>query len=176
MRSVERLLAVCSPPEVEEREIPYVSDRRNVTSITFPPSYLGLLSRYGPGRFDDFIAIFAPGCTNMYLDLLYWTRVSSEMLAGKEMPHIREALRPFGVDPGDLIQWAGTDNADSFFWVPSGEPDGWPTLIVEAGQLDFTIIRDDAPGTLHSLLVGDVRCRFFPDDFPDDSPEFVPAF
>jgi hypothetical protein len=176
MSSLEHLLAVCPPPAGAERWVPGGADRKSGRALTIPPSYLALLSRYGPGRFDDFIAIYAPGCANMYLDLLYWTRVSSEMLAGKEMPHIREALRPFGVDPGDLIQWAGTDNADSFFWVPSGEPDGWPTLIVEAGQLDFTIIRDDAPGTLHSLLVGDVRCRFFPDDFPDDSPEFVPAF
>jgi hypothetical protein len=72
-----------------------------------------------------------------------------------------------------LIQWGGTDNADSLFWIPAGEPDRWSTLIVEAGQLSHLVVPGTVPDLLLGLLTGTLECPVFPEDFPSPSPEFL---
>jgi hypothetical protein len=143
--------------------------------MRIPSSYDSLLRLYGAGRFDDFLAIYSPEHTNRYLDILYWTETSRDIMSRARVTALRAALGEYSIRPEELIQWGGTDNADSLFWIPSGRQDEWHTVIVAAGQLDFLIVPNCSTDVILGLVEGSLQCDFFPDDFPSQSPDFVRA-
>ncbi|MFJ8868112.1 hypothetical protein ACIRD6_20400 [Streptomyces sp. NPDC102473] len=131
-----------------------------------------MLEIYGPGCFNDFLWIYENSRPDIWPNVKARSRESSEILAGKEILQISSVLGRFGVTPDDLIQWGSTDNADSLFWIPVGQVDHWPTLIVEAGQLDFVVIEEQSPDIVLSLLEGALDCPFFPAEYGDCGPSF----
>ncbi|MFD0723417.1 hypothetical protein [Streptomyces globosus] len=131
-----------------------------------------MLELYGPGCFSDFLWIYENSRPDIWPNIGARSRESSEILSGKDIPNIRSAVGRLGVTPGDLIQWGSTDNADSLFWVPVGSEDRWPTIIIEAGQLDFMLIEGQSPAVVLGLLEGTLNCRFFPVEFRDFDPLF----
>ncbi|WP_405731934.1 hypothetical protein OG607_34565 [Streptomyces sp. NBC_01537] len=130
---------------------------------------------YGAGSFDDFLLVYALHFPNRHLDIDQNTRASAAFMAPKSVPALRRVLAEFGVLPENLVQWGGTDNADSFYWVPAGPPEDWPTIVVEAGQLDFMVLFKRSSEVVLQLLEGVLKCPFFPDDFPTARPEFIPG-
>ncbi|WP_441251058.1 hypothetical protein [Kitasatospora sp. McL0602] len=131
-----------------------------------------LTNRYGPGVFDEFIVVYAPKWPNKFLDIGRRTEESTAILAAKEIPDIRARLAEYDSRPEELIHWASTHNADSFFWIPTGTPDQWPTLLVAARQFDQEILAGDSTDILLGLLSGSVQSGILPGDFPSEEPEF----
>ncbi|MET9856364.1 hypothetical protein ABZY57_25905 [Streptomyces sp. NPDC006450] len=172
MNALESLLRICPPPEGPDlgprgRPAANAGDGPAV-----PPSHAELVKRYGAGCFDDFLWIYEEECPNEYLDIGQQTREAYDILSQADIPEIRSMLNEFGAVPEELIQWGRTDNADSLFWIPSGAPEDWPTLIVSAGQLDFLLVRSTSPGVVLGLLERSIRCSFVPAEFFDTAPTF----
>ena len=134
--------------------------------VPIPESHLRLSDAYGAACFDEFLCIFADGHENEYLDIEAATARTRSVLRNKRIRELRDALREFGMAPESLIQWGATDNADVLLWIPAGDPEDWPTVVLQAGQLDFVVARRSSTGLLLDLLTGALRIPFFPEDFP----------
>ncbi|MBE1581088.1 hypothetical protein ACFORH_25065 [Amycolatopsis roodepoortensis] len=171
MSDLDQLVSLCPPPAVVDR----AGTGRGVGSA-IPAGHLDLLNAYGTGCFDEFLWIYGVGVENKYLDIHSCTHEMRKILRQKTADEIREVLRSYGVDSSELIQWGGTDNADSLMWIPVGDPAGWPTLIIESGQLDFTVSPRSSTGVLLDLLTGALRTKVFPFDFPSENPSFSTDF
>jgi hypothetical protein len=142
------------------------------SSMCIPPSHRALTDTYGTGCFDEFLWIYADGAENRHLDIASQTESVRSILREKKMPEIRTVLQTYGMTPEDLVQWGGTDNGDSLLWLPVGEPDQWPTIVIEAGQLSFTLLSGTSTAILLALLTRTATADAFPEDFPSDLPEF----
>jgi hypothetical protein len=141
------------PPPVAE------ADRR------LPPDYVALASTYGPGRFDEFVWLLAPGARNPDLDLerQATTRLQALRDTGEEIPY----------DP--LVPFAFTDNGDVVYWHAEGEPHTWKVVANESRGPEWFTFDGTATEFLHATLSGAVRVPFFPEDYPSDEPDFTPA-
>lgn len=84
----------------------------------------------------------------------------------------RVLLSEYHLSVSDLIKWGGTDNGDMLLWLPSGAPEEWPTLMVEARQFTHQVVQASSTTVVFDLLTGRLRTDIFPDDFPSDRPEF----
>jgi hypothetical protein len=163
VEDLDRLTMLCPPG-------PVMGLARSSTLV--PPSHRRLTDAYGTGCFDEFLWIYADGAANRNLDIAARTESTRSILRDKEIPEIREVLISYGLLPEDLVQWGGTDNADSLLWLPVGEPDDWPTIIVEAGQLSFVVVSGTSTTIVLSLLTRALVASPFPEDFPSDKPQF----
>jgi hypothetical protein len=164
-----KLTELCPPPADPG---PSHSERGVRTPRQIPESHYDLVRTYGTGCFDDFLWIFAMGADNANLDIESSTGVMQSILRAKGAPDLREVLARYGVKPQDMIQWGSTDNGDSLLWIPAGEPENWPTIVIQAGQLAFVSSPRSSTGVVLDILTGELNIGFFPDDFPSDHPEF----
>ncbi|WP_328771222.1 hypothetical protein [Streptomyces sp. NBC_00286] len=167
---LRNLKALCPPPP---NLGPSHHERPERTGRNIPGNHDDLIAAYGTGCFDEFLWVFANGAENANLDIDTSTRVMQSILHGKAVPALREALSHYRTSPEELIQWGVTDNGDSFLWIPVGDAESWPTVVVQAGQLDFVISDKSSTGVILGLLAGALRISFFPEDFPSDQPEFL---
>lgn len=163
------LTRLCPPPTPQARP-PRSAPGKG--GVVIPPSHEAMLELYGPGCFNDFLWIYENSRPDIWPNIGARSRESSEILSGKEIPDIRSVMGRVGAAPADLIQWGSTDNADSFFWIPAGPADGWPTLIIEAGQLEFMVIEAPSPAVVLGLLEGTFDCPFFPVEFKESEVIF----
>ncbi|MER5483295.1 hypothetical protein ABT024_08755 [Streptomyces sp. NPDC002812] len=131
-----------------------------------------MLNAYGPGSFNDFLWIYGNSNPEIWPNIEVRTRASSAMFTENNPSGIRSALTRFDISPVELIEWGATDNADCLFWIPAGRADTWPTLIIEAGQLDFMVVEEPSPEVVLSFLEGRLECPFFPAEFIDRAPDF----
>lgn len=164
-----RLTSLCPPPVS-----PAPSKRSGQAVRAIPGNHHDLVRAYGTGCFDEFLWIFAMGADNAHLDIDTATSATQSALRDKDVSALREALSRRHATPEELIQWGVTDNGDSLLWIPTGDPEDWPTIVIQAGQLDFVISPRSSTGVLLDLLTGELHLRFFPDDFPSSAPEFSP--
>ncbi|MFE1412715.1 hypothetical protein ACFW6F_18175 [Streptomyces sp. NPDC058746] len=90
-----------------------------------PGDYKRLVEVFGYGAFDGFLTMRVPGA-----------RVPGEDIV--PVPERVDPARglwdpyePYPV-PGGLLEWAGSEQADRFFWLTEGpDPDQWPVLVTE---------------------------------------------
>ncbi|MER7804821.1 hypothetical protein ABTX71_31280 [Streptomyces parvulus] len=167
--AMSRLTVLCPPPPHSglAGESGFESD---VASV--PASHRKLVATYGTGCFDEFLWIFAEGAPNGQLDIAERTRLLRANFRDKGLHELNQVLREYRAAPHDLVQWGGTDNADILAWITKGEPEGWPTVIIQAGQLRAVVCSASSTATILALLDGSLRVPFFPSDFPDLRPEF----
>ncbi|MEU9455168.1 hypothetical protein [Streptomyces sp. NPDC048277] len=157
LEDLHSLIILCPPP-------------RNPGS--YPSDYRELVHTYGTGCFDEFLWIFADSAPNSNLDIVRQTEQMRSTFRDKPLTTLRRVLSEHRAAPEDLVQWGVTDNGDVLAWIAVGEPDSWPTVIIQAGQLDAVVSPAGATTTLLGLLTGSLRVPFFPDDFPSSNPEF----
>ncbi|MDU0288839.1 hypothetical protein [Saccharothrix longispora] len=166
MDDLALLRALCSPPDAPVRPV------HSGASGALPPSHTRLVDDYGVGCFDEFLWIYGEGAENKNLDVHVrsaWTRSYVRRMGTSEVLGV---LDRHGVLPEELVSWGGTDNADLLIWLPVGEPEDWPTLVVESGQLSCTVLTGTSTRIVFDLLTGKARAAAFPDDFPSDAPSF----
>ncbi|OQQ17824.1 hypothetical protein B0675_12490 [Streptomyces sp. M41(2017)] len=159
------LTSLCPPPEMPSLPSPCELPR-------LPQSHGALVDAYGTGCFDEFLWIFAAGADNANLDIEIATGAMRSILDSKAAPDLREALARHQSEPGDLIQWGTTDNGDPLLWIPDGDPADWPTVIIQAGQLEFIVSSRTSTGVVLDLLTRELQPPFFPEDFPSSRPVF----
>ncbi|MCG6497414.1 hypothetical protein [Kitasatospora sp. A2-31] len=167
MNELQSLLALCPASGPRNAVLPTAP-----AGFAVPPNHRALIGAYGPGCFDEFLWVYAEGSAQPGLDLVRQTEEVRRLLREYPEPDLPALLAEDGLTTDDLVQWAGTDNADMLFWLPVGEPDDWPTLAVQAGRLRFARLPLSSTGVLLALLSGEVRLDLFPDDFPSERPEF----
>jgi hypothetical protein len=137
-----------------------------------PDDYKELVTLYGPGKFDDFLAVFQPGHPIPLLDFSDAVAGASEVL--REYESSGEVL-PAAVDR--LLAIALTDNGDTVYWVrdPTEFPDRW--RIAVNGARDFNewhLFDGSLVHFLVSVLSGEWVVPAFAEDFP--YPDKAPAF
>lgn len=166
---INSLTALCPPPD-EPTGPDAVRPVR--AGAVVPRGHRELNGVYGVGCFDEFLWIYGCGAENERLDIGERSREMQDILRGKEITALRASLSEYGVGPEDLVQWGTTDNGDSLLWIPAGDPEQWPTVLIAAGQLSFVTSQRTSAGVLLDLLTGALRVSFFPEDFPSENPEF----
>lgn len=166
---LQQLMAKFPPPS---DRLPVDSLKPAQDGVGIPSDYHRLLEVYGPGCFDEFLWVFGEGVEDGHLDILARTQEIRSILGRKDIPKLQNVLTGYGASVEDLVQWGITDNADLLVWVANGPSDIWPTVIIQAGQLDVFVYAGRSTDVLLDLLNGSVRPAFFPEDFPSDHPRF----
>lgn len=166
---LQQLMAKCPPPG-DGVFVDFLKLAQE--GVDIPSDYHRLLEVYGPGCFDEFLWVFAEGVENGHLDILARTQEMRSILGRKDIPELRNALAEYDASVEDLVQWGITDNADLLVWVANGPSDSWPTVIIQAGQLDIFVCAARSTDVLLDLLNSSLRPAFFPEDFPSDQPQF----
>ncbi|MEW2590768.1 hypothetical protein AB0893_10155 [Micromonospora aurantiaca] len=172
-RYVERLARMMPPPPRSSAPPNWPAVERSL-GFALPGDYTDFVDRYGPGRFDDFLAVLAPGHPVPRLDLAHGVPEAAETL--RAYASSGEAL-PAPVD--GLTAVALTDNGDTVYWVrePGDAPDRWRIAVNGARDFDEWHLFD---GCLAHFLVAVLNRESvvpaFPDDFPypDVAPIFTP--
>lgn len=130
-----------------------------------PADYERLAREYGPGCFDEFIWLLAPGAANENLDLDHQAQIRIKALRTLDEPLPYEPLLPF----------AFTDNGDVVYWhTAHDDPDRWTVVANESRGPEWFAFDGTATAFLATVLSGDTRVPFFPDDFPGPDPAFTP--
>ena len=112
-----------------------------------------------PSDYKQLIGLFGPGCFDGHLNLyLSGDRTSdlvsrAEWLAQWSETHGSRLWEPHRLypAPGGLLQWADTEQADSFYWLTDGpDPERWP--IIAAG--DDSLFTDPFHGSTAEYICG----------------------
>ncbi|MET9298386.1 hypothetical protein ABZX66_03605 [Micromonospora aurantiaca] len=172
-RYVERLARMMPPPPRSSAPPNWPAVERSL-GFALPGDYKDLVDRYGPGRFDDFLAVLVPGHPVPRLDLVHGVAEATETL--RAYASSGEAL-PAPVD--GLTAVALTDNGDTVYWLrdPGSPPDRWRIAVNGARDFGEWHLFD---GCLAHFLVAVLNRESvvpgFPGDFPypDVAPIFTP--
>jgi hypothetical protein len=124
---VDRVVAVTG----WEADRPHVVDwaaaeARLGTSL--PSDYKRLVKLFGCGAFDGYLNVYLPDASHS--DIVRHT----EWLAQWAEVHGNRLWEPHRLypAPGGLLQWADSEQADTFYWLTEGpDPDEWPLLACE---------------------------------------------
>jgi hypothetical protein len=95
-----------------------------------PADYKELAERFGHGAFDDYLELVLPERTPGALDLVSTTEFQAEC---------GNWWAPYGryPSPGGLLQWAGSEQEQSFYWITEGDdPDRWPVYVTDVDPTD----------------------------------------
>ncbi|MGC5290453.1 hypothetical protein [Micromonospora sp. DT231] len=142
--------------------------------VELPLSHRQMVATYGAGCFDEFLWIYGEGVEREALNIEKGTQEARSFLSNGLPEPLEEYLSSLRIAPGQLVRWGGTDNADVLMWIPTGPVDDWPTLVLEARQLRFSIVHLETPSVVFELLTKSLQIPFFPPDFPSSNPQFSP--
>ncbi len=137
-----------------------------------PTDYWELAERFGSGCFNTFLWLWVPGCPNQYLDLdrqrdaeLHNLRACAAQ--GEDVPAVA-----LGDSPA-LIPWAGTDNGDTLWWLPTGEdPDTGRVLVSAVRPMEWETYQLSCSRLLTHFVAGALGSDILINDF--GAPGFVP--
>ncbi|MDO4258072.1 MAG: hypothetical protein Q4C87_00970 [Actinomycetaceae bacterium] len=161
-KALDALTALCPPPAS-----PYSGDNRFWFNYDgnwdFPADYLALLSRYGIGRFCDYMNIYSPyiryPAWNCHVQKRNFTELSREnFFWNSNMP---EDIASYA----DLYPWGQSDIGVMYYWRWINKDKGTYQTILHAGKgsqwevYDMTITE-----VLYHLLTDQLPTDFFPDD------------
>jgi hypothetical protein len=98
-----------------------------VLGTALPSDYKRLVELFGSGAFDAFLQFDVPNAGNPSFDIVRHT----ERLPQSAKTNLWEPYQLFPT-PGGLLQWAGSVQADNFYWLTEDtDPDKWPILATE---------------------------------------------
>ncbi|MFD7455100.1 hypothetical protein [Kitasatospora sp. NPDC059827] len=130
-RWVRRLAAVTGRPRSREWSVDWLSAEARL-GTALPADYRHLVEHFGPGSFAGYLDIFLPGPQSGSDDpscLVRNARTLADLAAAH--PDIAAVYHPYRLHPapGGLLQWAGSVQADQFYWLTEGpDPDRWPVI------------------------------------------------
>lgn len=141
--------------------------------IKLPTDYKEFINRYGIGSINNFLWVLDPFTPNSNLNL---------MEKGKEIREAYDILKnEFPKDfthdmfPSDrgLLPCAITDNGDEIYWLTSNIVDEWNIIVYESRSSDYYEYNMGLAEFLYKILVKEIECLAFPDDFPGEKCEFI---
>ena len=172
--SIKALSKILPPPKspVEApRESQWLAVERHL-GTRLPTDYKQLVGTYGTGKIDDFIWLANPFSKSMP-----WFSWVCRTLGGlsavrqsggkKAVPH---AIFP---EPSGLLPWASSENGNVFYFRTAGEPDEWPTVVIEARGPRFDEVDDGATAFLAALLAKKHVSPVLPNSFPPNKHSFA---
>ncbi len=137
-------------------------DTEKGLSLVLPADYKLIINKYGDFNWNDFLWLFNPFTDNINLNLAKKSReiCGYETGSRKEYPH----YYPLGIYPetGGLFPWAVTDNGDYLFWITSGKPELWPTLIKSAREPEFEVHFMQTHLILYHIINGSLNTMVLP--------------
>ena len=101
-----------------------------------PSDYKQLVQIFGCGAFDGYLDMFLPNGPPGSLDIVEHA-LSMASWDGEDGNSMWAPHRLFPA-PGGLLQWAGSEREDSFYWLTEGaDPDRWPILVPKDDYSDW---------------------------------------
>lgn len=149
-----------------------------VTGINLPDDYKAFFGVYGTGLIGGVITPYNPFCRRTMLKPSYTCRDWMRQALG-----IQDAKWRFGKDtfsyalypePGGVLPWGSTDDGDQLFWLTSGAPNEWTTLINEVRSSNFQVFRYSMTAFLCAWITGELNCEIIPYNAIDHNLLFEP--
>jgi hypothetical protein len=173
--SLKSLAEILKPP-VHPREPPSAMDWQSFEKdqhLVLPEDYKDLISQYGTGNIDHFLAILSPFAKNDNLNLLRHGKIIHDAYRELSSHHPDFHPDPVFPDPDGLMVCGVTDNGDFLFWKTKSEPDTWTIVVAGSQALRPRRYNMNLTDFLFQLLTKQITCSVFPDDFPTDAPTFT---
>ncbi|RSS79420.1 hypothetical protein EF918_17475 [Streptomyces sp. WAC06614] len=142
--------------------------------MALPTDYKQLADTYGPGRFNDYLAVFHPHGVSQYVNL---TGPMPSRIRGQLREQAQQGRIPVPHDPDTLFAIGSTDNGEYLFWItdPANAPDRWRIAVNEARGPHWYTFDGNLTSFLTSLLSGQTRVPLFPRGLTDQTPTFAPS-
>lgn len=133
------LMALLGEPDRSVTPVPWHLSRAEV-GMDFPADFRGFVDRFGGGQFRRELAVHSPtawaspgspnGFERFILDTTEDGSIGDYLAGAYEDGDYDECPHPVYPEPGGLLLWGNTWNADQLFWLTEGEdPDKWPVAI-----------------------------------------------
>jgi hypothetical protein len=171
MSSLDELIIRVPPP------INRVGERSDLGSEQagqwLPDDVSALVQTYGAGSFDDFLWLLQPSSVNPNLDITYQTVQARDALEVLAETETLEFLSRHNVPVGDLVVWAVSDNGDICYWYARDHGETYAVLVNEARGPAWFHYEGSVTTFLHRLLIREIACPIFPDDFPSGNVVFA---
>ncbi|WP_405830613.1 MULTISPECIES: hypothetical protein [unclassified Streptomyces] len=126
---VDGVVAVTGWDTARARTIDWASVETRI-GTALPGDYKQLAELFGHGAFDGYLQLHTPDARFKSDDIVLHT----EWLGEWARTHRSGLWEPYEVypAPGGLLEWAGSEQADQFYWLTEGpDPDRWPILVKE---------------------------------------------
>jgi hypothetical protein len=115
-------------------------DSQSETGIVFPADFRDFVDRFGGGQVRQELSVHEPaawpkepGAPTRFAGFVWYTTQQGgigDYLAGQyEDGNFKECPYPVYPEPGGLLIWGNTWNADQLFWLTEGEPDEWRVAV-----------------------------------------------
>ncbi|MEV6238970.1 SMI1/KNR4 family protein [Lentzea sp. NPDC051838] len=142
--------------------------------FVFPEDYKRLMTVFGTGLFDDFVALVSPAEDEVAFDEFERDFAEALELAGERVARGTLPHRLFP-QPGGLIPWGGAGDGVTLFWrTDSGGPDDWTVVYCDDDFSRWEEYQGDTSAFLLDLLAGRITSDLLGFE-PVEHPEFTPA-
>ncbi len=131
-----------------------------------PSDYKLLVETYGSGEFCDFLYLRTPYGTSQY-NGVQW---QSAPLGSRES-HPGRYPHPLHPDPGALLIWGATMDADRLCWLTDKAPEQWP-VVVWSRDGQYETHRMGAADFIQSWADGHLGTSVLPEMEPELAPWF----
>lgn len=175
--SIDALTAVLPPPPapVEVSGAGGWAKAEAELGAALPADYKAFIERYGTGLVAGFIRPFNPFAASPHRHLKTQVDTQLDALGQLKAKWPDEVPFPLFPEEGGLVPWGRTDNGDILHWKTVGPPDGWPVVVTASRDSRFQEFAETMTAFLAGILMKELTCSVFPDDFPPDALTFVPA-
>ncbi|MEU5303897.1 hypothetical protein ACH4YO_28260 [Streptomyces noursei] len=126
---VDRIVAVTGWDPQRTRTVDWTAVEARL-GTALPGDYKRLAELFGLGAFDGFLQLSVPDAPFKSSDIVR----QSQWLAEWARAHGNRLWEPYALfpAPGGLLEWAGSEQADRFYWLTEGpDPDKWPIVMSE---------------------------------------------
>ncbi|PNE40489.1 hypothetical protein [Streptomyces noursei] len=126
---VDRIVAVTGWDPQRARTVDWAAVEARL-GTALPGDYKRLAELFGLGAFDGFLQLSVPDAPFKSSDIVRQSR----WLAEWARAHGNRLWEPYALfpAPGGLLEWAGSEQADRFYWLTEGpDPDKWPIVMSE---------------------------------------------
>jgi hypothetical protein len=174
--SLQRLIEL-APPAGQRDGIDNIEQRWQEVEarlgLQLPASYKAVASVYGEGMFGRWIEL--PDILLETDRYLRWVKKVYDQILEYRTPR-SEIQYPLYPSPGGLLPWARDDDSSQLCWLTSGDPETWPTVVIDNHFCDeYPFGARPIDEFLVDWLEGRIHVLYYPEDIPDLTPPvFVP--
>lgn len=128
---MNKLLGLVKSPKLPVYSDGNWDDIEEELGLWFPKDYVEIVSKYGLGRFGEFLELFNPFCENPAFNLL--DKIDEVAQQFEYYKAKSPKLYPFPLfpDPNCLLPWGRSEADHLFFWhcTDDENPDSWPIVV-----------------------------------------------
>ena len=141
--------------------------------IKLPTDYKMFINEYGVGSINDFLWILNPFTQNSNLNLIKKGKEIIEAYDISKNKFPEYFVHEVFPRKGGLLPCAITDNGDEIYWLTSNAVDEWHIIVYESRASEYYEYNMGLIEFLYKILVKEIECLAFPDDFPGEKCEFI---